>query len=148
MQQGMTLIVKKISQIMVPSIFVLGAYVAAHGHITPGGGFAGGVLIAGCFALMILAYGAEKGKSAVFKERSSVLESAGLCVFLFISLLGLIQGGIYFMNTISRTSPGRPGALFSGGIIPLCNLAIGLEVAAALFAIFITYASMKTGERI
>ena len=147
--QGMTLIVKKISQIMAPSIFVLGFYVISHGHLTPGGGFAGGVLIAGCFVLLILAYGSEKAKSLIYKERASLIESSGIFVFLFIALLGLIQGAYFFLNVFSKTNPGvHAGALFSGGIIPLCNFAIGIEVAAALFAIFISFAIVRVGEKL
>jgi len=146
--QGMTLIVKKISQIMAPSILVLGLYVITHGHLTPGGGFAGGVLISGCFVLLILAYGSEKAKSLVYKERASLIESSGIFVFLFIAILGLIQGTYFFLNVFSKTNPGVPSALFSSGIIPLCNLAIGIEVAAALFAIFISFAIMRVGEKL
>ena len=146
--QGMSLIVKKISQIMAPSIFILGMYVVAHGHLTPGGGFAGGVLIAGCFTLLILAYGSLKERSLVFKEKASLIESGGIFLFLFIALLGLIQGTLFFVNIFSRSNPGVPGALFSSGIIPLCNIAIGVEVAAALFAIFITFAIMRFGEKL
>jgi multisubunit Na+/H+ antiporter MnhB subunit len=45
--KGMTLIVKKTTQLMAGLIFLYGIYVIIHGHLTPGGGFAGGVLIAG-----------------------------------------------------------------------------------------------------
>ena len=145
---GMTLIVKRITQLMVPSIFILGVYVVLHGHLTPGGGFAGGVLIAGCFALMVLAYGSEKTKSEVRKWRASFFESFGILIFWFVALLGLIQGSYFFYNTIAKVNPGKPFQLFSAGIIPLCNIAIGIEVAAALFAIFITMAVLKVGEKL
>ena len=44
--RGMTLIVKCITQLMTPSIFILGIYVVFHGHLTPGGGFAGSLGLA------------------------------------------------------------------------------------------------------
>jgi multicomponent Na+:H+ antiporter subunit B len=145
---GMTLIVKRITQLMVPSIILLGIYVVFHGHLTPGGGFAGGVLIAGCFVLIVLAYGSEKAKSEVRKWRASFSESFGILLFWFLALLGLIQGSYFFYNTIAKASPGKPFQLFSAGIIPLCNIAIGIEVAAALFAIFITLAVLRAGEKL
>lgn len=145
--RGMTIIVKCITQLMAPSIMVLGIYVVFHGHLTPGGGFAGGVLMAGCFVLMILANGSDKVKSDLFKNRASLLESLGIFLFLFIAIMGFFQGP-FFKNVINEWLPGEPGRLWSAGIIPLCNIAIGVEVAAALFAIFITLAVLKFGEKL
>jgi len=144
----MTLIVKNISHLMIPSIFLLGVYVVVHGHLTPGGGFAGGVLIAGSFVLGILAYGSEEAKSLAKKWRASLGESLGIFLFWFLAILGLVQGTGFFYNMLAKTAPGQPGQLFSAGLIPLCNLAIGIEVAAALFAIFITLAILKVGEKL
>ncbi len=146
--KGMTLIVKQISQLMIPSIFLLGIYVILHGHLTPGGGFAGGILIAGCFVLMVLAYGSDEVKSEVKKWRASFYESVGIFMFWFLAVLGLFQGSYFFYNIIAKIDPGQPNQLFSAGIIPLCNIAIGIEVAGALFAIFITLAVLKVGEKL
>jgi len=145
--RGMTLIVKCITQLMAPSILVLGIYVVFHGHLTPGGGFAGGVLMAGSFVLLILAYGSDKVKSDSFKNRASLLESLGIFLFLFIAIMGFLQGS-FFKNVFNEWLPGESGELWSAGIIPLCNIAIGVEVAAALFAIFITLAVLKFGEKL
>ena len=144
---GMTMIVKRISQLMVPSIFLLGIYIVLHGHLTPGGGFAGGVLIAGCFVLLVLAYGSEEVKSEARKWRASFSESLGIFLFWFLALLGMIQGTYFFYNVVAKTNPGQPNMLFSAGIIPLSNIAIGIEVGAALFAIFITLVILRVGEK-
>ena len=133
---------------MVPSIFLLGVYVVFHGHLTPGGGFAGGVLIAGAFTLMVLAYGSEETKSEIRKWRASFSESFGIFLFWLFAILGLVQGSYFFYNTIAKVNPGEPYRLFSAGIIPLCNIAIGIEVGAAIFAIFITLAILKVGEKL
>jgi multicomponent Na+:H+ antiporter subunit B len=146
--KGMSIIVKKITQLMAPSIFLLGIYVIVHGHLTPGGGFAGGVLVAGCFAILVLAYGSDKAKSEARKWRASLSESLGIFLFLLIAMLGLVQGTYFFYNAIAKTNPGLPNQLFSAGIIPLCNIAIGIEVAAALFAIFITLVVLRVGEKL
>jgi multicomponent Na+:H+ antiporter subunit B len=145
---GMTMIVKRISQLMIPSIFLLGIYIVLHGHLTPGGGFAGGVLIAGCFVLLVLAYGSEEVKSEARKWRASLSESLGIFLFWFLALLGMIQGTYFFYNIIAKTNPGQANQLFSAGIIPLCNIAIGIEVGAALFAIFITLVILRVGEKL
>jgi len=146
--RGMTIIVKRITQLMAPSLFLLGIYIVLHGHLTPGGGFAGGILISGCFVLMVLAYGSEEVKSEVRKWRASFSESLGILLFWFLAVLGLIQGSYFFLNVIAKVNPGQPNHLFSAGIIPLCNIAIGIEVAAALFAVFLTLVVLRVGEKL
>ena len=146
--KGMTLIVKRISQLMIPSILILSIYVIVHGHLTPGGGFAGGVLGCGSFVLLLLAFGSDQAKSDLEKWRASFAESLGIFLFWFLALLGLLQGSYFFLNVFQKSNPGQTNTLFSAGIIPLCNLAIGIEVAAALFAIFITLAVLKMGEKL
>jgi multicomponent Na+:H+ antiporter subunit B len=143
----MTLIVKRITQLMAPALFLLGVYVVIHGHLTPGGGFAGGVLIAGSITLRILAYGLEQVRDEIFKWRASFYESLGIFLFWFLAILGLVQSSIFFKN-IFNPGPEHLGKLFSAGIIPLCNIAIGIEVAAALFAIFFTLAVLRLGEKL
>ena len=143
--KGMSLIVKQISRLMYPSIFILGVYIILHGHLTPGGGFAGGVLIAGAFTLLVLAYGADEVKASQEKWRATMGESIGIFLFWFIAVVGIFQGGYFFVNMLSH---GEPLQLFSAGIIPLCNIAIGIEVSAALFAIFITMSVLKLGEKV
>jgi multicomponent Na+:H+ antiporter subunit B len=144
---GMTIIVRFIGRLMAPSIFLLGVYVVLHGHLTPGGGFAGGVLIAGAFVLLVLAYGADQWKSRVLHWNATVFESLGLFLFWSLAMLGLHAGASFFENVIAKTHPGTPFRLFSAGIIPLCNVAIGIEVAAGLFFVFMCLAVLKMGEK-
>ncbi len=55
--KGMSVIVKKVAQLLSAMIFVFGMYIVIHGHIMPGGGFTGGVLLAGSFIVLVLAQG-------------------------------------------------------------------------------------------
>ena len=142
--KGMTLIVKTIARLTVGLILLFGIYIVGHGHLTPGGGFAGGVIIAGCFILLFLAYGSEEATNEMKKWRASLGESLGLFIFWLLAMLGIFGGTYFFLNLLSK---GKPMHLFSAGIIPLCNIGIGIEVGAALFAIFITLAVLKMGEK-
>lgn len=78
---------------------------------------------------------------------ATVFESLGLFFFWFLAMLGLIQGVQFFVNVITKANPGLPYRLFSAGIIPLCNVAIGIEVAAGLFFVFMCLAILKMGEK-
>ena len=132
-KKGMTLIVKTITRLTVGLILLYGIYIVLHGHVSPGGGFAGGVIIALSFIHLMLAFGRETAFKKLSQAAASVLESLGALMFLSIALLGFL-GGHFFLNFF--LNKGKPFALFSAGIIPLCNIAICLKVGAGLFAIF------------
>ncbi len=134
--KGMTIFVQKVTQMMCGIIFLYGIYIIIHGHLTPGGGFAGGTIIAGSFILLVIAFGSEFLTLKKEETGSSLLESGAILVFLAIAAAGLLIGGvgIFFVNFLPK---GTVGSLISAGIIPLFNIAIGIEVAAALLTIFL-----------
>jgi len=133
-KSGMTLIVKTITRLTVGLILLFGIYIILHGHLSPGGGFAGGVIVALSFVHLMLAFGKDVAISKVSKNLASSLESIAALMFLSIALLGFL-GGSFFLNILPK---GTPFNLFSAGIIPLCNIAIGIKVGVGLFAIFLT----------
>ena len=138
--KGMTLIVKTITRLTVGLIFLYGVYIVTHGHISPGGGFAGGVIIALSFIHLMLAFGRELALKKLSKAAASVFESLGALMFIGIALLGF-TGGYFFLNFFK--DKGEPFNAFSAGIIPLCNIAIALKVGAGLFAIFVALVFLK-----
>ena len=138
-EKGMSLIVKTITRLTVGIMLLYGIYIISHGHLTPGGGFAGGVIIALSFVNLMLAYGKEVTLKKLPKGVASFFESMGAILFLGIALLGF-TGGYFFFNFIAK---GEPFRLFSAGIIPLFNIAISLKVGAGLFAIFISLVLLK-----
>ena len=138
-EKGMSLIVKTITRLTVGLILLYGLYIVAYGHVSHGGGFAGGVIIALSFIHLMLAYGKEVAFKRLSEAAASFFVSLGSILFLAIALLGF-TGGYFFLNFIPR---GEPFKLFSAGIIPLCNIAIGLIVGAGLFAIFVALVSLE-----
>jgi multicomponent Na+:H+ antiporter subunit B len=138
-ERGMSVIVKTITRLTVGLILLYGIYIVSHGHVSPGGGFAGGVIMALSFIHIMLAYGKEAAFKKLSKSAASIFESAGAILFLAIALLGF-TGGYFFLNFVSK---GEPFRLFSGGIIPLCNIAICLKVGAGLFAIFVALVLLR-----
>ncbi|MFA5156788.1 MAG: MnhB domain-containing protein [Candidatus Omnitrophota bacterium] len=139
-EAGMSLIVKRITKITVSLIFLYGVYIVLHGHLTPGGGFAGGVIIALSFIHLVLAFGRETAVKRLSEAAVSIVESAGGLIFLGLALLGVITGSVFFLNALPK---GQPFHLFSSGTIVLCNIAIFLKVGAGLFAIFIALAVLR-----
>jgi multisubunit Na+/H+ antiporter MnhB subunit len=139
--QGMSIIVKKVSQLVTGVIFMYGIYIITHGHLTPGGGFAGGAILAGAFILLVLAYGTGLLKLKQKEEGSSLTESLAILAFLLMATLAFFLGTHIFFNNYLPT--GMVGNLISAGIIPIYNIAVGIEVGAALFTIFLALAIFK-----
>ena len=140
--KGMTIIVKTVTKIFCGVIVLFGIYIVLHGHLTPGGGFAGGVIISGAFILIIIAFGSEF--LALKKEEigSSLAESGSILGFLIVGALGMVVGGfhIFFKNFLPH---GTVGKLLSAGAIPLFNIVVGIEVAAGLLTIFLALIIFK-----
>jgi multicomponent Na+:H+ antiporter subunit B len=109
-------------------VLVLGGYVVAHGAITPGGGFQGGVVLASGAFLAFLAGSAVAMRIVAPHRLVEVGEGAGAAGFALLGVGGLIFTGTFLKNFIAL---GKPGELLSAGTIPLVSIAIGFEVAGA-----------------
>ena len=134
--KGMTVIVKTVSSWVKVLIFLFGIYIILFGHLTPGGGFAGGVILASSYVLLLLAFGREFVEGNLPSYLASKLDCLGAFLFALIAILGLILGGTFFVNFLYQNYlPGRLFELVSGGTIPLSNLAIGIKVGASLFLV-------------
>ena len=112
------------SRLLVPLILLLGAYVFVNGHLSPGGGFQGGAIVASATLLLLLT-----DPMRGFSHRLiAMVESISGLVFVGIGVLGaLLAGG--FLD--SRILPaGTFGSIFSAGAIPVIYSFIGLKVGA------------------
>jgi len=114
------------SKLLIPFMLVLGAYVFINGHLTPGGGFQGGAIIASAFVLMLLA----NPKSKLNHRIIALVESVSGVAFVFIGLLGIFLAGGFLDNRIINL--GTFGMLISAGVIPLLYVFIGLKVGSEL----------------
>jgi multicomponent Na+:H+ antiporter subunit B len=135
--KGMTVIVKTVTRWVIMFIILYGIYITLTGHLTPGGGFAGGVIIACAYILLTLAYGKEHALSKLNIPLASRLDSIGALLFLVVALAGLTFSGVFFNNFLQAMFPGEAFTLFSSGVIPINNIAICLKVGAPLFLVFI-----------
>ena len=138
--EGMGEIVQTVARWIKGFILTYGIYVMLYGHITPGGGFEGGVIIACGFILPVLA----GGQMDFSRNAASLLFSGGVLLFLALAVTGIwMSGGAFFHNFI-ETPAGSRFSLFSGGIIPIANIGIGLTVASSLFLAFMVVSAFPT----
>ena len=107
---------------------LFGIYVVAHGHLSPGGGFQGGVVLATALLTVYLAGGFATYERLGPESFIEVAEGAAAAAYVGIGFAGLALGAAYLDNVAPL---GKIGDLFSAGTIPLINAAVGVEVAAA-----------------
>ena len=139
--KGMTIIVKTIASWVKILIILFGIYIIIFGHLTPGGGFAGGVILASSYVLIMLAYGKEFVQKDLPLSLDSKLDCLGAFAFAMIAILGFVFGGTFFYNFLSKY--GQQFNLISAGTIPLSNIAIGLKVGASLFLVIFILSTFR-----
>jgi len=145
--KGMTIIVKTIASWVKVLIFLFGIYIVIFGHLTPGGGFAGGVILASSYVLLMLAFGREFAEKNLSLGIASRLDCVGALLFAVIAILGLVYGGTFFINFLyQKYLPGQALELVSAGTIPLSNIAIGLKVGASLFLVILVLSAFRPDE--
>jgi multicomponent Na+:H+ antiporter subunit B len=113
-------------------VLVLGIYVVTHGHLTPGGGFQGGVVLMTAILLIYLAGTNIRSGGTRPLNAMELAEGAGAGGFALIGLGGLLIAGTFLENFLPF---GTVGNLVSGGVLPLLNISVGLEVAGATLVI-------------
>jgi len=134
--QGLSFISKRTFSLVTPFVFIFGFYIITHGHLSPGGGFQGGVILAAISIIFCIIYGSAYDYENVSPGSKTLLETGGALLFVFLGILGIIVGGNFFSNF--GISPAQSGTLFSSGNILLINLGIGVKVGAGLAIIFYT----------
>ncbi len=118
-------ILRVASGLLFPFLLALGAFIVVHGHLTPGGGFQGGAILAAAFFIPLLANPASPLNHTV----AMVIEGVSGAAFIAIGAAALF-GGEAFLTPLFGT--GTPGELFSAGSLPLLYLAVGLKVGSEL----------------
>jgi len=124
-----TRIAKAGISILQPLIFMLGAFIFTHGHLSPGGGFPGGIVLSSGLILWII----TDPENRLRRDLLHLLESVFGIAYMLLCLLGLILLGS-FMN-FSYLPAGRIGELLSSGAIPLVYTAVGIKVGIQLLQI-------------
>ena len=130
------------SDLVLPIIITLGLYIIIHGHLSPGGGFQGGVLVAGAFTILYVSYGIKNLSKKIKVNVLKIGEDIGALGFIILAFLGLVFGGTFFKNIFYL---GEAGELFSSGSIFLMNFAVGFKVFAGVsFLILIMVSNLKS----
>jgi multicomponent Na+:H+ antiporter subunit B len=142
----MSKIVRTAADILYPAILIFGLYIVAHGHLTPGGGFQGGAVIATGGSLVIAAYNYKEVTGWLKKNVLTGQEVTGLVGFIGVGLLALAFGQVFFFNYLMGSGSIfgmsvpygiNAGELNTAGTVPLMNFAVGIEIWGGLTVVIL-----------
>jgi len=115
------------SRLLFPIIILFGIYIMIYGHLSPGGGFQGGVIIASGVLLLLISYHDFKVPHAII----TWLETIAGISYVFIGLIGLLTLD-EFLGNFLPSDISNMGLLFSGGIIPIIYIIVGVKVGSEM----------------
>lgn len=130
----------------------LGVLTILGGHITPGGGFQGGAMVAGGIILCIIVYGLENSPIKFSHDFISAIESIGALGYVLLGLGGLIFSGFFLYNLGADFYGILPQSIVNifhypdptnAGIVPYLNIFVGLKVLVGLSAVVIAFSQFK-----
>ncbi len=112
------------SRIIFPFVILFGIYIILHGHLTPGGGFQGGAVIASGVLMLYLA------NPDIQIGRNKLLVTEGLAglTYVLIGLAGLFTPAKSFLANFLPL--GTPGFILSAGILLPLYIAVGVKVGS------------------
>jgi len=129
------------TQVLTPIIMLVGIYIFINGHLTPGGGFQGGAVIASGVLLMLM----SNPKMKINHNIIGFVETISGVSFALIGVLGIVLAGGFLDNRIM--SLGTFGTLLSAGAIPLIYIFVGLKVGAELSNIIGTLSQAQNEKK-
>ncbi|MFE4480482.1 MULTISPECIES: MnhB domain-containing protein [Streptomycetaceae] len=118
--------------LLLPVTLVVGVYIVAHGQLSPGGGFQGGVVLATALHLAYVAADYRALKQLRPLAALDVADSLAAASYSLVGLAGLIAGGAFLKNVLPL---GTFNTITSGGTVPVLNAVVGVEVACGLIAL-------------
>ncbi|MBN1687074.1 MAG: sodium:proton antiporter [Spirochaetales bacterium] len=125
-------ILQVVSRKLAPFVVLFGFYLVSYGHLTPGGGFQGGVVIAAGVILLLLGQPPERLEGLVNVRLFGLVETVSLLLFLGAGIIGIILGGAFLQVLLPTGSAGR---ITDAGFIFILNVVIGMKVGAGITVI-------------
>ncbi len=132
-------IVETATELLLPMVILFGVYVFMNGHLSPGGGFQGGAIIASGTMFLLLAL----PESHISRLMIAITESLSGFSYVVVGVLGVLFAGGFLDNRFMDL--GTYGELFSAGAIPLIYTFVGLKVGFELSAVLDRFRKEDTG---
>lgn len=144
-----TSVVFKVTSLAISIVLICwGIQTILGGHITPGGGFQGGAMIASGLILSLLVYGYDNYPFKMSHNFIATVENISALGYVGLGLVGLVFSGFFLYNVgadIYSITPQIIQTIFhypdptNAGIVPYLNIFIGLKVLVGLSAIAVAF---------
>ena len=121
-------------------------YIILHGHLSPGGGFQGGVLMAGVVILIYLGHGFDATVNALSYHTLHRGEGVASVVYVALAMMGVAAGAQFCQNILY--THGSIGDLYSSGTIFWMNVTVGVKVITGIGSISLLMISLLAGRDI
>ena len=129
-------IVATVCRFVIPIILVFGIYILLNGHLSPGGGFSGGAILAAGLIIFAMVWGEGRATRAI---PFSVLQRTVVCSLSFYALSKTYSVYTGANHLDSFISPGTPGRILSAGLILPLNVAVGLVVCCTMYSFYMYF---------
>ena len=129
---------------ILPLTLVYIFYIILHGHLSPGGGFQGGVLMVAAVLLIYLGHGYRSTIRAMRPDILGKLEGVALIAYICFAMLGVVYGGQFCQNVLFED--GAIGALHSSGTIALMDEVVGLNVLCGVSILVLAMLGVLLGK--
>jgi multicomponent Na+:H+ antiporter subunit B len=124
------IVLKNAADVFTPISLMFGFYIIFHGHLIPGGGLQGGVIVAAAVILIYFGYGYEKTQKLFNMEFIRKGWAVGTVLYTSLAIVGLFFFANFCRNIFFDM--GRIGELFSSGTIFFANLSLGYIVLTGM----------------
>ena len=149
----MSKVVRTITRLVTPAILIFGLYVIMHGHVTSGGGFQGGAVFASAAALLLAAFGSSRVKDYMRIPDLTAISASGALVFIGAGFAGIATTFFYnlfvgssIFGHVPEFGPAHED-IWTGGVIPIMNAGVALNVVAGLTAVMVVMAIASNNTR-
>ncbi|MEF8873441.1 MAG: MnhB domain-containing protein [Candidatus Thermoplasmatota archaeon] len=137
----MSEVVRSSVKIISPFLITYSIYLIIYGHLSPGGGFQGGVILAVGIILLLTSHGYRLVRSSFRENLVKIIESSAALGIVLLGISGLIFNA-FFYNYLRG---GTPGTIFSGGTVMIFNILLGIKIGTGFTIVF--YVLLRRIER-
>ena len=129
---------------IMPFILVYMFYIIFHGHLSPGGGFQGGVLMVAVVVFLYLGHGYKTTTQALSLHFMHGTEGFASIMYIAFAMIGVAYAGNFCYNALSQS--GNIGDLWSTGTIFLMNTAVGAKVLTGVAVLALSMLGLLAAE--
>ncbi len=133
-------VVRTAVSLLSPLAFLLSLFFVLFGHLSPGGGFASGVIAASGLLYVGIALGMKEAEQRLSPKRLGRVEKGVLLLLIAYVLFPVLLGRTPLTDLLPR---GTPGHLLSGGSILIYNLLIASKVLIGAWIAIVSFAQHR-----